>query len=97
MIYEANTSIFNPLNRLIPIYKTWKYFNSYEVPDIPTKEWTKWSEIQEKPKKKLFDFNKIKELFKKETEEEREEEIQKYAEMSKEELFEEMNRSEENE
>lgn len=90
--YEADTSIFN--SHLIPIYKTWKYFNSYEVPELPIKEWVKWSEIEEIPKKKLLDIPKIKELFKKETEEEREEEIKKYAEMSTEELFEEMNRSE---
>lgn len=93
IIYEADTSIFN--SHFIPIYKTWKYFNSYEVPQLPYKDWDKWSDVEEIPQKKRFSFNKLKEFFKKETEEEREEEIQKYAEMSTEKLFEEMNRSEE--
>ena len=42
--YEADTSIFS--RHFIPIFKTWKYFDSFEVPELPAKVFEKWGEFE---------------------------------------------------
>ena len=43
LVYEADTSIFS--SHFLSIYKAWEFFDSYEVPPLPIKEFNKYSEV----------------------------------------------------
>jgi hypothetical protein len=51
IVYEQED--FFLFHKLIPIWKTWKYFNSYDTPDLPVKEYEYW-DISEKDNRTLF-------------------------------------------
>lgn len=49
LVYEPDKFIFS--SHYVPIYKTWKYFDSFDIPDLPVKKFSKWGEFEDETKK----------------------------------------------
>ena len=45
LVYEADKFIFS--SYFVPIYETWKYFDSFDIPYLPAKVFSKWRELED--------------------------------------------------